>query len=50
MSLFAKAFEVGGEEEQAKVAHMMGIWMQGNDDALVAHLLEEDAKKETIAK
>jgi len=43
VSLFAKAFEVGGEEEQAKVAQLMGIWMQETDDALIAHLLEEDA-------
>lgn len=43
VSLFAKAFEVGGEDEQAKVAQLMGIWMQETDDALIAHLLEEDA-------
>lgn len=30
MSLFAEAFEVGGEVEQAKVARSMGIWLQGS--------------------
>lgn len=44
VSLFAKAFEVGGEGEQAEVAHLMGIWMQGTDDALVAHLLEAEGE------
>jgi pentatricopeptide repeat protein len=44
IALFTEAFEVGGEEEQAKVAAQRGLWLTGSDDALVAHLIAEDER------
>lgn len=46
VELFARAFEVGGEEEQAATARQMGLWLTGSDDALIQHLLEQDEKGE----
>ena len=42
VELFTRAFEVGGEEEQAATARQMGLWLTGSDDALIQHLLEQD--------
>jgi pentatricopeptide repeat protein len=45
---FVRAFEVGGEEEQAATARQMGLWLTGSDDALIQHLLERDELGERL--
>ena len=45
---FVRAFEVGGEEEQAATARQMGLWLTGSDDALIQHLLEKDELGERL--
>jgi len=45
---FVRAFEVGGEEEQAATARQMGLWLMGSDDALIQHLLEKDEQGERL--
>ena len=45
---FVRAFEVGGEEEQAATARQMGLWLTGSDDALIQHLLDEDELGERL--
>jgi hypothetical protein len=43
-----RAFEVGGEEEQAATARQMGLWLTDSDDALIQHLLERDELGERL--
>ena len=45
---FVRAFERGGEPEQAATARQMGLWLTGSDDALIKHLLAQDALGERL--
>ena len=45
---FVRAFETGGEDEQAATARQMGLWLTGSDDALIKHLLEQDELGERL--